>query len=170
MGISTVFTRNVPFGTPGWDSRSVYQVGGARPPPASRGRFGPREATTVPLSREATSTVRTPGRPEEHCIALYARLRPKSRLVTDIPDTYERCLSWLLGVCPRPRTAGTASEASSAEAGPRWGGAETKHGVHVQQPSGKFFLGGALTQYLALDRSWVALDRVFHQHRGVSHD
>ena len=156
-------------GTPGWYSRSVYQVGGARSPPASRGRFGPREATTVPLSREATSTVRTPRRPNQHCVALYAKPWPKSRLVTDFPDTPGGCLSCLLGVRPRAGTAGVAAGRSSGGSGPRWGGAETKHGVQVEEPSGRSSAGDALAPRLALESSWKALGRVFHRHRGVSH-
>ena len=133
-------------------------------------RFGPGGAATAPLRPGATTTALTSRRPEPTYIALYAQLGPKSRLVVDIPDTSDKCLSRLLGVRPRPRTAGAAPGASSAEAGPRWGGAETKHTVQVQQPSGKSSARGALAPCLALESSWKAQTRVFCPDRGVSHD
>ena len=92
----------------------------------------------------------------------------KSRLVTDFPDTPDRCLPRPLSTSPRLGASRAASGASSAEAGPRWGGAETKHTVQVQQSFGRSSARSARTRHLALDCSRDALDRVFHRHRGVS--
>ena len=140
----------------------------ARSPPASRGRSGLRGATNVPLSREATRTVLASRRSDSANIALYAKLRPKRRPDADSRDTYGRCLSRLLSVRRRLGASRAAPGRSSAEVGPRWGGAETKHGVQVEEPPGKSFRGGALAPCLALESSWKAQTRVFGRHRGVS--
>ena len=96
-----------------------------------------REAATVPLRRGTTTTIQTPRRPEELIIAIIRRTRSKSRPGTDLPDTSDRCLSRLLSTGPRLGAAGTASGESSARSSPRWGGAETKHGVQVEQSFSK---------------------------------
>ena len=94
--------------------------------------------------------------------------RPKSRLVVDSPDASGGCLSRLLGVCPRLSASRAASGESSGGSGPRWGGAETKHGVQVEESFGKSFRGDALAPCLALEGCWKAQTRVFGRHRGVS--
>ena len=131
-------------------------------------RFGPGGAATAPPRPGATTTVQTSRRPEELIIAIIRRTRSKSRPGTDLPDTSDRCLSRLLSTGPRLGAAGTASGESSARSSPRWGGAETKHGVQVEEPPGKSFRGGALAPCLALESSWKAQTRVFGRHRGVS--
>ena len=142
------------------------QVGGARPPPAVR--FRPGGAASAPLRPRATTTTLGSRRSEPTLYCIIRELWSKRRLVTDFPDTSDRCLSRLLSAGPRPRASRAASGASSAEAGPRWGGKETEHTIHVQQPSGKSFLGDALAPCLALESSWKAQTRVFCQNRGVS--
>ena len=103
----------------------------------------PGGAATAPFRPGTTTTILGSRRPEQSIIAIYCAERVKSRPGTDLPDTYGRCLSRLLSAGPRPRASRAASRASSAEAGPRWGGAETKHGVQIEQSFGGSFLGDA---------------------------
>ena len=146
----------------------MVQVGGARPPPAVPGAFGPGGAATAPLSRKVTRTVRTPRRPNSTILLLYGKSVPKSRPDADSPDAYGRCLSRLLSAGPRPRTAGAGPGPSSAEAGPRWSGQESEHRYQMEEQFWRSFSGDALTRHLALDCGWKALGRVFCQSRGVS--
>ena len=128
----------------------------------------PGGAATAPLRPGTTTTILGSRRPEQSIIAIYCAERVKSRPDTDFPDTSDRCLSRLLSAGPRPRASRAGPGSPSAEAGPRWGGAETKHAIHVQQQFRRSSARGALTPCLALESSWKAQTRVFGPSRGVS--
>ena len=101
-------------------------------------------------------------------IALYAKLRPKSRPDTDSRDASGPCRTGLLSTSPRLGASRAGPGSSSGGSGPRWSGQESEHTVQVEEPSRRSSAGSARTRHLALDCSRDAQTRVFSRHRGVS--